>query len=79
MLNLAFLPDGTGLCLHTDELPLAELGTLIFTRNSNVEFNSTTQLWEVTRPDEPSHVLFSHASRSECIAWEIQNLDPAKP
>ena len=78
-MNLAFLPDGTGLCLHTDAFPLAELGTLKIERNAEVLFNNTTQLWEVTRPGERSHVLHSNTSHSAAVAWEIANLDPAKP
>ncbi len=74
--TLTFREDGSALCLHTDLLPLGELGTLTVSRNSEVEFNHTTQLWEVTRPGERSHVLYANASRSACIEWEILNLAP---
>ena len=73
--RLTFRPDGSAVCLHTDLLPLADLGTLTVERNSEVEFNHGTQLWEVRRPGR-AEVLFTHASRSVCIEWEVTHLAP---
>lgn len=69
---IRFDPDGTAVCLWTEALPLAELGTLLVTRASNVEFNHTKQVWEVIFD---SKVAFSHPSRAECIAWEVATLN----
>lgn len=31
--------------------------------------------WEVRFTDSPSRVSFSHASRAECLKWEVQQLN----
>lgn len=63
--------DGSIECLWTDAIPLDQLGTLKVKRASNVEFNETSQEWEVKLATAPDVVAFSHASRAQCIAWEI--------
>jgi len=54
--------------------PLHELGRLQVTRASNIEFNNATQNWEVK--DRKGKVRFIARSRSACIEWEQQNLQP---
>jgi hypothetical protein len=65
--------DGTGTCLHTDLIPLQELGRLSVRRASTVEFNPGTQEWEVI-PEKCRHLtLFSNQSRQLCLDWERDN------
>jgi hypothetical protein len=66
--------DGNVRCLHTDALPLHEIGRLAVRRASNIEFNEAAQKWEVFLPefDAPA---FSAATRAECIAWEVETLN----
>ena len=75
---LSFDASGVGHCLWNEAVPLAEIGTLTVERASSVEFNPATQQWEVRWPDSPS-VVFSHASRAECIRWEIETLNERLP
>ncbi len=78
---IEFAADGTGQCLHTDAIPLQELGRLSVRRASTVEFNEEVQQWEVrhaTRrvnllrwhPDERGVVLFRNQSRQACLDYE---------
>ena len=71
-INITFTPDGTAQCLWTEVLPLYELGLLEITRASNIEFNNSTQHWEVK--DRKGNVRFIARSRSACLNWEQQNL-----
>jgi len=71
-INIQFNPDGTAICLWTEALPLHELGRLEITRASNIEFNNTTQHWEVI--DSRGRMRFFARSRSACLEWEHQNL-----
>ena len=71
---LTFAPDGVVRCLHTDAIPLQSLGTLTVHRASIIEFNPTTQQWEVKTG--VGEILFADPSRSRCLAWELENLDP---
>jgi hypothetical protein len=71
-INISFSPEGTAQCLWTEALPLHELGRLEITRASNIEFNNTTQHWEVK--DRRGKVRFIARSRSACLEWEQQNL-----
>jgi len=43
-------------------------------RATNIEFNNTTQPWEVK--DLKGKVRFFARSRSACREWEQQNLQP---
>lgn len=70
--QISFKPDGTAQCLWTEVLPLHELGRLEITRASNIEFNNTTQQWEVK--DQKGKVRYIAMSRSSCLEWEQQNL-----
>ncbi|MGO8931254.1 MAG: hypothetical protein ACLQU3_30735 [Limisphaerales bacterium] len=73
-IQISFNLDGTAQCLWTEVLPLHELGRLEITRVSNIEFNNTTQHWEVK--DMKGRLRFIAKSRSACIEWEGQNLQP---
>ena len=67
---MVFVIDTDGIrFLHTDLIPVAELGTITVTRVSEVEFNHATQKWEVLQVGS-GPVLFSHLERSECLKWE---------
>jgi hypothetical protein len=70
---LTFELDGNGHCLHTDAIPLQSLGTLEISRATNIEFNPATQQWEVK--DAEGVILFSHPSRSCCLAWELDRFN----
>ena len=63
-------PDtGTLIGLYQELLPLRGLGKVEVQRASTVEFNLSTQQWEVRLPDN-HQLLFSHASRDTCLDWE---------
>ncbi len=68
MTVLTFEPDGRGHCLYTEAIDLHQLGTLAVVRATTIEFNSTTQKWEVK--DADGVILHSNPSRSRCLAWE---------
>jgi hypothetical protein len=77
ILALALLrdvPNGTAQCLWTGAFCLHELGRLEVTRASNLEFNNQTQHWEVK--DRRGKTRFIAKSRSACLEWEHQNLQP---
>jgi hypothetical protein len=73
-INIAFNTDGTAQCLWTEALPLHEIGRLEVTRASNLEFNNSTQHWEVK--DRRGRIRFIAKSRSACLEWEEMNLQP---
>ena len=73
-IQISFKPDGTAQCLWTEALPLHELGRLEITLASNIEFNNTTQHWEVK--NRKGRVRFIASSRSACLEWEQENLQP---
>ena len=73
-INITFTQEGTAQCLWTEALPLLELGQLEISRVSNLDFNNTTQQWEVK--DRRGHMRFFSRSRSTCLEWEQQNLQP---
>ena len=72
--TISFALDGTARCLWTEALPLHELGRLDIQRATNIEFNNSTQQWEVK--DQKGRVRFFAKSRSACLEWEQQNLQP---
>ena len=73
-IQIAFKPDGTAHCLWTEALQLHELGQLQITRATNIEFNNTTQHWEVK--DRKGKVRFFSRFRPACLEWEHENLQP---
>ena len=70
---LTFDANGIGHCLHTDAIPLQSLGTLEISRATSIEFNASTQQWEVK--DATGLTLHSDPSRSCCLAWEVDRFN----
>jgi hypothetical protein len=62
--------QGEGHCLYTESLDLTTIGNLQIKRASSIEFNNERQYWEVRSPT--GEILFTSASRSVCVAWELQ-------
>jgi hypothetical protein len=73
-IQISFTPDGIAHCLWTDAISLHELGRLEITRASNIDFNNSDQQWEVQ--DRKGRIRFFSKSRSDCLEWEQQNLQP---
>ena len=73
-IQISFKTDGTAQCPWTDAISLHELGRLEIHRATNIEFNNATQQWEVR--DRKGKVRFIARSRSACLDWEQQNLQP---
>ena len=71
-MNMLFDADGTVRCLHSDLLPLREIGSMTVRRASNVEFNESSQQWEVLHL-RTGAIMFASAVRAECLAWEDDN------
>lgn len=69
---IEFSEDGRAETLHTDKLPLSELGLLSMERASSIEWSSERQLWEVFINDE---VAFCDPSRAVCLAWEVDHFN----
>jgi hypothetical protein len=61
-------------CFYTEAIDLAQIGRLEVQRASTVEFNARNQQWEVRDP--VGLLLYSHPSRSTCLAWEQEHLQP---
>jgi hypothetical protein len=71
-LVLSFDPSGTGRCLYSELIDLAEVGPLQIQRATRIEFNNRNQFWEVK--NLKARVLFFSRSRAVCLAWEHQHL-----
>jgi hypothetical protein len=71
---ITFNLNGTAHCLWTEAVPLHQLGRLEIHRASQVEFNSSKQVWEVRLASNPGAVAFSHPSRDTCLQWEREAL-----
>ena len=76
MNTLRFDPGGRIGCLYTEAIDLRTLGRLRVVRATDIRFNAQTQQWDV-HEHATGDVLFSHASRNECLRWEIENLQPS--
>lgn len=68
-LVLTIRNNGEAGCLYSELIDLSSIGLLEVSRASNIEFNQQKQEWEV---QVHGRTLFSHSSRSVCLAWEIQ-------
>ncbi len=73
--TLRFDPTGTIDCLYTEAIDLREIGKLRITRATDIRFNTASQEWDV-HEYSTGKVLFSNPSRTECLTWENQNLQP---
>jgi hypothetical protein len=73
--TISFKLDETAQCLWTEALPLHDLGRFEIYRATNIEFNNTTQRWEVKK--QRGKLRFIARSRSACLEWELINLQPA--
>jgi hypothetical protein len=69
-MTIVFRPDGTAACLHSEEIPLQELGTLKPRRASSIEFNACRQEWEVRliKPRRASSIEFNACLQE----WEVR-------
>jgi hypothetical protein len=72
-----FAPDGTGAGLYTELIDLREIGSLEVVRASEIEFNETTQQWEVF--DYTGKQVFTDPSREACLRWERQHFNQSHP
>lgn len=72
-----FNPDGTGAGLYTELIDLREIGSLEVVRASEIEFNETTQQWEVF--DFTGSRVFTDPSREACLRWERQHFNQSHP
>ncbi len=72
--QIILAPDGTAQCLWTEAVPLQELGRLEIHRASTIEFGNAGQHWVVR--DQNGRIRFFARSRSACLEWEQQNLQP---
>ncbi len=73
-ITISFTPEGTARCLWTEALPLHDLGRLEIHRATNIEFNNSKQQWEVI--NRKGSVRFFAKSRTACLNWERENLQP---
>ena len=73
--TLRFSPGGLIDCLYTEAIDLPALGRLHVVRATDIRFNDQTQNWETCHA-VTGEVLFSNNSRTECLRWEHDNLQP---
>jgi hypothetical protein len=71
---ITFAPDGTARCLWTEAVPLHQLGKLQVQRATTIEFDNGNQHWQVI--DRRGKVRFFAKSRSACLKWERDKLQP---
>lgn len=72
-MNITFEPTGVVRCLYTEEIDLRSIGHMKIERNTSVEFDEHSQEWLV-KAEAGGELLFRHASRNECLIWEVINL-----
>jgi len=73
--TLRFDPGGHIDCLYTEAINLRALGRLHVVRATDIRFNSNNQQWDV-HDAATGQLLHSHTSRTECLRWEHDNLQP---
>lgn len=77
MVDLVFDIDEEGSLhgLYTDEIDLFSIGRVTEVRKaSNVEFNESEQVWEVSSLE--GKVLYQNSNRQKAIDWEIAAFSP---
>ena len=74
-MTITFSPNATASCLHTDVIPLQSLGHCRTHRASWIDFNETTQEWEVRFDPHALDCSYSNASRQNCLDWEREYFD----
>ena len=70
---ITFKRDGSACGLYTELIPLNEIGKLEVSRASTIEFNNSSQHWEVK--NRKGRVLYFHRHRGPCLAWEHQHFN----
>jgi hypothetical protein len=70
---LTFDTRGIVTGLYTEAIPLSALGDLQIERLTAIEFNASTQQWEVR--DRAGALLFDHPSREQCLQWEHERFN----
>ena len=70
---LTFTESGEGRCLYTEAIELGTIGRLTMQRATSIEFDATSQQWEVR--DAGGALLHNHPSREERLAWEHRHFN----
>ena len=70
---LTFTASGEGHGLYTEAIALGSIGRLTLRRATTIEFNETSQQWEVH--DAGGVLLHTHPSREVCLAWEHRHFN----
>jgi hypothetical protein len=70
---LTFTANGEGHGLYTEAIELSAIGRLTIRRATTIEFNETSQQWEVR--DAGGALLHTHPSRGACLAWEHRHFN----
>ena len=70
---LTFAPNGEGHCLYTEAIELASIGRLALRRATAIEFDETSQQWEVR--DAGGALLHVNPTREACLDWEHRHFN----
>jgi len=73
--TLRFNPGGHVHCLYTEAIDLHVLGRLQVVRATDIRFCDKFQQWHV-RCATTGKLLFTNPSRTTCLQWERDNLQP---
>lgn len=73
-MDLFIEPDGRLVALHSDLIPLPELGRMTTRRVSDIVWSDTLQMWEVFGLAE-GKTLFRDRDRSVCLDWEVEHFN----
>ena len=71
--TLTFTSNGHGHGLYTEVIDLGTIGRLSLERATSIEFQPTSQQWEVRLVG--GDLLFTHSSRETCLAWEHRHFN----
>ena len=70
---LTFQSGGIVTGLYPEAIPLTQIGALTIERLTTIEFNDSTQQWEVR--DRAEALMFSDSSRERCLQWEHRHFN----